>query len=64
MGGGKNAAASVPCKVLAWRNPKDKPSKDRSSTSSYQQQREQDRQDTGRSRYDGPDQELAAQLER
>ena len=62
MGGGK-PANNVPCKVSAWRNPKDKPGRDRSSTSSYQQQ-QQDRQDTGRSRYDGPDQELAAQLER
>jgi len=64
LGGSKAAASSVPCKVSAWRNPKDKPGKDRNSTSSYHQQREQDRQDTGRSRYDGPDQELAAQLER
>ena len=51
--GGLNTAA---CKVSAWRNPKDRPSKIGGPPP--------DKSDLQRSKYEGPDQDLAAQLER
>ena len=57
LGGAKSSANTASCKVSAWRNPKDKPSR----VSSAQKP---DKADAQRSRYEGPDQDLAAQLER
>lgn len=48
---------SVACKVSAWRNPRDKPSRASSASAA-------DKPEATRCKYEGPDQDLAAQLER
>lgn len=54
LGVGKSA---VTCKVSAWRNPKDRPNRAGSVQTP-------DKLELSRTRYEGPDQDLAAQLER
>ena len=51
--GPSRASGQVACKVSTWRNPRDKPR----ASGAHQQ-------DGGRAPYEGPDQELAVQLER
>ena len=57
LGAHKSSMNTAACKVSAWRNPKDKPSRVSSAQTP-------DRSDSQRSKYEGPDQDLAAQLER
>ena len=57
LGAPKTGVNTASCKVSAWRNPKDKPSRISSAQTP-------DRSDSQRSKYEGPDQDLAAQLER